>query len=73
MVPDFPLRIHAICFDAFGTLIDISTINEYLERKFPTLGERIGAEWRRKQIDYTRLRSIGGKYKPFGEVTQDAL
>ena len=73
MVPDFPWRIQVVCFDAFGTLIDISTINEYLERKFPTLGERIGAEWRRKQIDYTRLRSIGGKYKPFGEVTQDAL
>ena len=70
---NIPSSLHAVCFDAFGTLIDISTINEYLERKFPTLGEQIGTEWRRKQIDYTRLRSIGSKYKPFGEVTQDAL
>ena len=73
MVPDFPLRIHAVCFDAFGTLIDIATVNDFLEQRFPTLGEQIGSVWRMKQIDYTRLRSIGDRYKPFGEVTQDAL
>jgi 2-haloacid dehalogenase len=66
-------RVHAICFDAFGTLIDISTVNAFLEQQFPTEGQAIGAMWRVKQIDYSRLRSTGRKYKPFGEITRDAL
>ncbi len=68
-----PSRIHAICFDAFGTLIDISSINTFLEEQFPSMGEAISLTWRTKQIDYSRLRSTGKKYKPFGEITQDAL
>jgi len=67
------LRIRAICFDAFGTLIDISTVNSFLEQRFPNQGEAIGLTWRTKQIDYSRLRSAAKKYKPFGEITQDAL
>jgi len=67
------LRIRAICFDAFGTLIDISTVNSFLEQRFPNQGEAIGSTWRTKQIDYSRLRSAAKKYKPFGEITQDAL
>jgi len=66
-------RIRAICFDAFGTLIEISTVNSFLERRFPNQGEAIGSTRRTKQIDYSRLRSAGKKYKPFGEITQDAL
>ncbi len=68
-----PSRIHAICFDAFGTLIDISSINTFLEEQFPSMGEAISSTWRTKQIDYSRLRSLGKRYKPFGEITQDAL
>lgn len=67
------LRIRATCFDAFGTLIDISTVNAFLEEQFPTKGQAIGAAWRVKQIDYSRLRSIGKRYKPFEDITRDAL
>lgn len=66
-------KIQAICFDAFGTLIDISSIDTFLEGRFPGHGASISATWRMKQIDYSRLRSLGNRYKPFGEVTEDAL
>ena len=66
-------KISAICFDAFGTLIDISSIDAFLEERFPGNGSAISLAWRTKQIDYSRLRSLGSRYKPFGEITEDAL
>ena len=66
-------KIQAMCFDAFGTLIDISSIDTFLEQRFPGNGSNISLAWRTKQIDYSRLRSLGNRYKPFGEITQDAL
>ena len=66
-------KIQAICFDAFGTLIDISSIDAFLEEHFPGNGSAISLAWRTKQIDYSRLRSLGSRYKPFGEITEDAL
>ena len=66
-------KIQAICFDAFGTLIDISSIDTFLEERFPGNGSAISSAWRIKQIDYSRLRSLGNRYKPFGEITEDAL
>lgn len=66
-------KIQAMCFDAFGTLIDISSIDTFLEQRFPGNGSNLSLAWRTKQIDYSRLRSLGNRYKPFGEITQDAL
>ena len=66
-------KIQAICFDALGTLIDISSIDPFLEQRFPGNGSNISLAWRTKQIDYSRLRSLGNRYKPFGEITEDAL
>jgi 2-haloacid dehalogenase len=63
----------AICFDALGTLINIGHINQFLEVKYPNFGSALGSLWRTKQIDYTRLRAMSNHYKPFDEITQDAL
>ena len=62
-----------VCCDALGTLIDISAITTQLEQQYPGQGIRIADLWRTKQIDYSRLRALGGQYKPFGEITRDAL
>jgi len=40
---------------------------------FPGFGERLAVLWRDKQIDYTRLTSMSGQYKPFWELTRAGL
>ena len=66
-------RIKACVFDAYGTLWDVhSAVGRHRER----LGDKADAvseTWRAKQLQYTWLRSLMGKYIPFWQVTQDAL
>ncbi|WP_136419607.1 haloacid dehalogenase type II [Herbaspirillum sp. ST 5-3] len=67
------MTIHAIAFDAYGTLFDVYSIGALAERLFPKRGTALAELWRDKQIEYTRLRTMCSMYKPFWEVTQDAL
>ncbi len=67
------MTIQAIIFDAYGTLFDVYSIAVTAEKLFPSKGEAFASLWRDKQIEYTRLRSMCSTYKPFWEVTQDAL
>lgn len=65
--------IQAIAFDAYGTLFDVYSIGELAERIFPGQETQLADLWREKQLEYTRLRTLCSTYKPFWEVTQDAL
>ncbi|HEY8606530.1 MAG TPA: haloacid dehalogenase type II [Noviherbaspirillum sp.] len=67
------MTIHAIVFDAYGTLFDVYSIGTLAEKCFPGRGAALADLWRDKQIEYTRLRTLCATYKPFWEVTQDAL
>jgi 2-haloacid dehalogenase len=67
------MTIQAIVFDAYGTLFDVYSIGALAERLFPKRGAVLAELWRDKQIEYTRLRTMCSMYKPFWEVTQDAL
>jgi 2-haloacid dehalogenase len=67
------MAIQAILFDAYGTLFDVYSIGQLAEKLFPDKGEALARMWRDKQIEYTHLRTICSTYKPFWEVTQDAL
>jgi 2-haloacid dehalogenase len=67
------MSIQAIVFDAYGTLFDVYSIGQLAEKLFPKQGAELAALWRDKQIEYTRLRTMCSTYKPFWEVTQDAL
>jgi len=66
-------RLKAIAFDAYGTLFDVYSVGALAEQLFPGKGAELSALWREKQIDYTRLRTQSGRYKPFLEITRDAL
>ena len=68
-----PERIRAIAFDAYGTLFDVYSVGSLAEQLFPGKGEALTALWRLKQIEYSFLRTLSGRYKPFLEVTEDAL
>ncbi len=67
------MTIQAILFDAYGTLFDVYSIGVLAERLFPGQGAAVAGLWRDKQIEYTRLRTLSNTYKPFWEITQDAL
>lgn len=67
------MAIQAIVFDAYGTLFDVYSIARLAEKLFPGKGDALAALWRDKQIEYTHLRTLCSMYKPFWEVTQDAL
>ena len=69
-----PLSGVSVCvFDAYGTLFDLSAITATCK---DALGERAGALsdlWRRKQLEYTWLRSLMGRHADFWHVTGDSL
>jgi 2-haloacid dehalogenase len=66
-------RPRAVLFDAYGTLFDVYSVAVLAEQLFPGFGERLAALWRDKQIDYTRLTSMSGRYRPFWELTRAGL
>ncbi len=63
----------AVLFDAYGTLFDVYSVALLAEQLYPGFGERLSVLWRDKQIDYTRLTSMSGQYKPFWELTRAGL
>lgn len=63
----------AVLFDAYGTLFDVYSVGALAEQLFPGKGEALTALWRLKQIEYSFLRTLSGRYKPFLEVTEDGL
>jgi 2-haloacid dehalogenase len=67
------MTIQAIVFDAYGTLFDVYSIAALAEKLFPKSGAALAELWRNKQIEYSQLRTLCSTYKPFWEVTQDAL
>jgi 2-haloacid dehalogenase len=60
-------------FDAYGTLFDVYSVGLLAEQLFPGHGERLALLWRDKQIDYTRLLTMSGRYQPFWDVTRAGL
>ena len=64
--------ITACVFDAYGTLFDVhSAVRPYSNQIKES--EAVSALWRAKQLEYTWLRSLMGRYVDFWQVTADAL
>lgn len=66
-------RPEALVFDAYGTLYDVASVTELAEKNFPGHGSRISEVWRQKQLEYTWLLSLMGKYQDFWQVTSMGL
>jgi 2-haloacid dehalogenase len=63
----------AVLFDVYGTLLDVYSVALRAEQMFPGAGERLARAWRDKQIEYSRLVSMSDRYRPFWQLTRDAL
>jgi 2-haloacid dehalogenase len=65
--------ISALVFDAYGTIFDVHSVTRVAESLFPGKGAALSAAWRAKQLEYTWLRSLMGRYEDFSRVTVSAL
>ena len=63
----------AFVFDAYGTLFDVFSVQGLCEALFPGHGKQLAEVWRKKQLEYSWLRSLMGRYRDFWAVTEDAL
>ena len=68
-----PAPFRAVVFDAYGTLFDVHSVASLAEQLFPGKGEALSQLWRQKQLEYSWLRAMSRRYKPFWEITRDAL
>jgi 2-haloacid dehalogenase len=60
-------------FDAYGTLFDVhSAVGQNVHSLGPQ-AQAISMLWRQKQLEYTWLRSLMGRYVDFAQVTAEAL
>ena len=71
---DAPLAgIKACVFDAYGTLFDFAAAARGCRDVLGTDTDKLTVLWRDKQLQYTWLRSLAGRYADFWQVTGDAL
>ena len=59
-------------FDAYGTLFDVHSVIE-TGREITSDPQTLSATWRQKQLEYTWLRALMGRYEDFWRVTEAAL
>jgi 2-haloacid dehalogenase len=62
----------AVVFDAYGTLFDVHSVVAAC-REVTVDPEALSQQWRAKQLEYTWLRALMGRYEDFWEVTRAAL
>lgn len=65
--------IKACIFDAYGTLFDVHSPTERIAGELGDKARSLSEMWRRKQLEYTWLRSLMGEYADFEKVTGDGL
>ncbi len=65
--------VRACVFDAYGTLFDFASAAAACPEIEANERAALTALWRDKQLQYTWLRSLQGRYADFWQVTGDAL
>lgn len=66
-------QVKTVVFDAYGTLFDVHSVISLCDELFPAQGPALSQLWRAKQLEYTWLLSLMGRYEDFWEVTLKAL
>jgi 2-haloacid dehalogenase len=71
--PDLLAGIRAVAFDAYGTLFDVhAAVAQHAAAVGPE-GQRLSEIWRAKQLEYSWVLSLMGRYEPFWVLTERAL
>jgi len=66
------MRPRGYVFDAYGTLFDVHSVVE-AGREITADPATLSLTWRQKQLEYTWLRALMGRYEDFWAVTESAL
>jgi 2-haloacid dehalogenase len=68
-----PAHAKAVIFDAYGTLFDVhSAVGRHMAQVGPDAA-RFSEVWRTKQLEYSWVLSLAGRYEPFWALTEQAL
>src|SRR4028118_2264132 len=71
--PIIPPQAKAVVFDAYGTLFDVhSAVGRHAAQVGPDAA-RLSEIWRAKQLEYSWVLSLAGRYEPFWSLTEQAL
>jgi 2-haloacid dehalogenase len=65
--------VSALVFDAYGTIFDVHSVARLAEALYPGRGAALSVAWRTKQLEYSWLRTLMGRYEDFSRVTRAAL
>ena len=66
------MDVDAVAFDLYGTLLEVASVGRAAAEV--TLEPAVLVDlWRQKQLEYTWLRSLMGRYQDFWATTGDAL
>ncbi|MFQ5846744.1 MAG: haloacid dehalogenase type II [Candidatus Methylomirabilales bacterium] len=66
------LQVKGIAFDMYGTVVDVGAVAEACKAVAPD-PVAFNTQWRSKQLEYTFLRTLMGRYRDFWKVTEEAL
>lgn len=64
--------VRGFVFDAYGTLFDVHAVTT-VAAELCSDPAALSAAWRQKQLEYTWLRALMGRYEDFWAVTEAAL
>jgi 2-haloacid dehalogenase len=65
-------RFKAVAFDGFP-IIDARPVLARTEEMFPGRGKELSNVWRTRQFEYCWLRTLGGQYADFWQITEESL
>ncbi|QRE77559.1 haloacid dehalogenase type II [Methylobacterium aquaticum] len=66
-------RTEAVVFDAYGTLLDVHSAVQRHAAAIGPEAQRLSETWRQKQLEYSWVLSLCGRYEPFWTLTERAL
>ena len=64
---------HIYVFDAYGTLFDVHSAVAHHRKEIGPQADRLSELWRTKQLEYTWVRTLSGRYLPFDILTRQSL
>ncbi|MBZ6076343.1 haloacid dehalogenase type II [Microvirga puerhi] len=73
MAPSLLSDAKAVVFDAYGTLFDVHSAVMRHRAAIGPDATRLSDLWRTKQLEYSWVLSLAGRYEPFWTLTERAL
>lgn len=68
-----PRHVGVVCFDLYGTLVDLAPLDVACEVLAPGRGGPLAARWRARQLEASWLRTVMDRWADFDVVTREAL